>query len=167
MSAHHNNNNMESTWGAAASHAEHHIHDCIRYTVEGQTRTGTIIWICTPAQQAKQFPSTRYVVQPDDKTLGLDLVCPGNILISDGRKQQPHTRAETPGLEQSLIEMLATLSIPIIVKVETDDNGQPFYVWHLGESTPGQPFGGHVGTDPQLMGALKLALETLIRRTEQ
>lgn len=166
MSAH-NNNNMESTWGAAASHAEHHIHDCIRYTVDGQTRTGTIIWICTPAQQNKQFPSTRYVVQPDDKTLGLDLVCPGNILIGDGRKEQSPTSAETARLEQSLIEMLATLSIPITVKVETDDNGQPYYVWHIGESTTQQPFGEHIGTDTQLMGALKLALEKLIRHAGQ
>jgi hypothetical protein len=41
----------------------------------------------------------------------------------EAQQQQPdgsHSTA-SPGLEQALIEMLATLSIPIIMKVETDD----------------------------------------------
>ena len=59
--------------------------------------------------------------------------------------------------------MLATLSIPIIMKVETDDNGQPFYVWYIGESTSRQPFGLYVGTNKQLIDALSLALERLIK----
>jgi hypothetical protein len=73
----------------------------------------------------------------------------------------------SPGLEQALIEMLATLSIPIIVKVETDDNGQPFYIWHIGESTSLQPFGLYVGTNKQLIDALSLALERLIKHVGQ
>ena len=73
----------------------------------------------------------------------------------------------SPGLEQALIEMLATLSIPVIVKVETDDDGQPFYVWHIGESTPQQPFGLYVGTNRRLIDALSLALEKLIKHVGQ
>jgi hypothetical protein len=73
----------------------------------------------------------------------------------------------SPGLEQALIEMLATVSIPIIMKVETDDNGQPFYIWHIGESTSRQPFGLYVGTNRQLIDALKLALEKLIKHVGQ
>ena len=69
----------------------------------------------------------------------------------------------SPGVEQALIEMLASLSIPVIVKVETDDDGQPFYVWHIGESTSQQPFGLYVGTNRQLIDALSLALERLIK----
>ena len=73
----------------------------------------------------------------------------------------------SPGGEQELIEMLTTLSIPIIMKVETDDNGQPFYVWHIGESTSRQPFGLYVGTNKQLVDALSLALERLIKHVGQ
>ena len=87
----------------------------------------------------------------------------------EAQQQQPdgsHSTA-SPGLEQALIEMLATLSIPIIMKVETDDNGQPFYVWHIGESTSRQPFGLYVGTNKQLIEALSLALERLIKHVGQ
>ncbi len=87
----------------------------------------------------------------------------------EAQQQQPdgsHSTA-SPGLEQTLIEMLATLSIPIIMKVETDDNGQPFYVWHIGESTSRQPFGLYVGTNKQLIDALSLALERLIKHVGQ
>jgi len=87
----------------------------------------------------------------------------------EAQQQQPdgsHSTA-SPGLEQALIEMLATVSIPVIVKVETDDDGQPFYVWHIGESTPQQPFGLYVGTNKQLIDALSLALEKLIKHVGQ
>jgi len=83
----------------------------------------------------------------------------------EAQQQQPdgsHSTA-SPGLEQALIEMLATLSIPIIMKVETDDKGHPFYVWHIGESTSRKPFGLYVGTNKQLIDALSLALERLIK----
>ena len=85
-------------------------------------------------------------------------------------QQQPADGSHStvsPGLEQALIEMLATVSIPIIVKVETDDNGQPFYIWHIGESTSRQPFGLYVGTNRQLIDALKLAMEKLITHVGQ
>jgi hypothetical protein len=87
----------------------------------------------------------------------------------EAQQQQPdgsHSTA-SPGLEQALIEMLATVSIPIIMKVETDDNGQPFYIWHIGESTSRQPFGLYVDTNRQLIDALKLALEKLIKHVGQ
>jgi hypothetical protein len=63
--------------------------------------------------------------------------------------------------------MLATLSIPIIIKVETDDHGQAFYIWQIGESTSQQPFGLYVGTNRQLIDALSLALEKLIKHVGQ
>ena len=63
--------------------------------------------------------------------------------------------------------MLTSLSIPIILKVEIDDDGQPFYVWQIGESTPTQPFGMYVGTNRKLIDALKLALEKMIQHVEQ
>ena len=162
MAAH---DEMEETWGIAATHADHHINDHIHYRVDGQKRTGAIIWICAPADQAGQLLPTRYVVQPDERATGLDLVCPGTILIDEVQQQQADESHSTasPGLEQAVIQMLATISIPIIVKVETDDNGQHFYVWHIGESTPQQPFGLYAGTNRQLIDALSLALEKLIK----
>lgn len=162
MAAH---SNMEETWGIAATHAEHHIDDYIRYSVEGQTRTGTIIWICAPADQVSQLRAVRYVVQPDEGARGPDLVCPGSILISEAQKQQAQTNIGTMSgeLEQELIDILATLSIPIIMIVEIDDNGHPFYVWRIGASTLQQPFGLYVGADRQLIDALKHALERLIK----
>ena len=44
-----------------------------------------------------------------------------------------------------------------------DDEGLPFYVWHLGEATPEQPFGVCVGIHRQFLGALKLAIEKAIK----
>ena len=87
----------------------------------------------------------------------------------EAQQQQAYGSHSTPSpaLEQALIEMLASLSIPVIVKVETDDDSQPFYVWHIGESTSQQPFGLYVGTNRQLIDALKLALEKLIKHVGQ
>jgi len=116
-------NNMEETWGVAATHAEHQIHDHIHYSVEGQTRTGTIIWICAPNHQASQLRSVRYVVQPDEVENSLDLVWPGNTLIDAGNnKQVPASNGVTSaGLEEALIELLTLLSIPVFLNVEIDD----------------------------------------------
>jgi hypothetical protein len=161
--------NMEEMWGMAATHTEHHVQDHIHYMVEGQTRTGTIVWISAPAACPDRPEPTRYVVQPDDGG-SLDMVCSRNILVDEGQKQQAHlsaASAESTELEQALIQILSTLSMPIIIKVEIDDEGQPFYVWHIGESTPQQPFGLYVGTDRRLSGTLKLALETLIKHLQR
>jgi hypothetical protein len=87
----------------------------------------------------------------------------------EAQQHQPdgsHSTA-SPALEQALIEMLASLSIPVILKVETDDDSQPFYLWHIGESTSQQPFGLYVGTNRQLIDALSLALEKLIKHVGQ
>jgi hypothetical protein len=160
MAAH---NQLEETWGAAASHAEHHIGDYIRYSIEGQARWGTIIWICAPVEQADQPRSVRYVVQPEENAPVPDLIWPGNILIGNGQPAAERDGATNVAeLEQALTEMFATLSIPIIMRMEIDDSGQPFYVWHIGESTPQQPFGLYVGMERHLLGAMKLALEKLI-----
>ncbi len=102
---------------------------------------------------------------PNECGTDFDLIYPGTLLINEAQHQhadESHSTA-SPGFEQALIEMLATVSIPIIVKKETDDNGQPFYIWHIGESTSRQPFGLYVGTNRQLIDALKLALEKLIK----
>jgi hypothetical protein len=161
--------NLEETWGIAATHAEHHINDHICYSVEGQVRTGNIMWICAPFDPSSGLQAVRYVVQPDKEAIRPDLVCPGYVLIDKAEKQQvsvtnPITSSE---LEQALIEMLSTLAIPIIVKQETDDDGHPFYVWHIGPSTPAQPFGQYAGIDRQFISALKLAMETLIKHAER
>lgn len=163
------NNNMEETWGIAATHAEHSMHDSISYSIEGQTRTGTIIWICAPTDQANKPRSVRYVVQPDESANSLDLVWPGNVLIDAAYNKQAHVSmaSTSVGFEEALLKMLASLSIPVILKVEIDDDGQPFYIWQIGQSTPTQPFGMYVGTNRQLIDALKLALEKLIRHVEQ
>lgn len=164
MAAH---NQLEETWGVAASHAEHRVGDYIRYSVEGQVRRGTIIWICAPTEQEGQPRSVRYVVQPEEGAQPPDLIWPGNILIGNGQPTEDHDSvANIAELEQALTEMFATLSIPIIIYPEVDDSGQPFYVWHIGESTPQQPFGMYVGMDRHLLGALKYALEKLIKHLE-
>jgi hypothetical protein len=157
---------LEETWGVAAPHAEHHIDDYVRYSVEGEVRSGTIIWICAAANEAGPLRSVRYVIQPDDGAKGADLVWPGNILI--GEAQQPLEPAcASTELEQALLKMLATLSIPVVVTREIDDAGQPYYVWRIGESTPAHPWGLYVGIDRQFIGALKLALEKLISHQAQ
>ena len=43
-----NYDQMEEIWGLAAIFSEYQIDDRICYTVEGQTHTGTIIWVCAP-----------------------------------------------------------------------------------------------------------------------
>jgi hypothetical protein len=106
---------------------------------------------------------------PHESGTGVDLLSPGTLLINEAQQQQADEshRTASAGLEQALLEMLATVSIPIIVKVETDENGQPFYIWHIGESTSWQPFGLYVGTNRQLLDALKLAFEKLIKHVGQ
>lgn len=162
MAAH---NHLEETWGLAATHAEHHVGDYIRYSIEGQVQSGTIIWICAPQDQENPLRSVRYVVQPEDSARSYDLVWPGNIII--GTPPKDHDDSAAAELEQALLEMFATLSTPIIVRMELDDSGQPFYVWHIGEATPERPFGLHVGMNRHLIGALKFALEKLITHTQQ
>lgn len=164
MAAH---DQLEQTWGVAASHAEHRVGDYIRYSVKGQGRWGTIIWICAPAEQGSQLRSVRYVIQPEEGALAPEVIWPGNILIGNGQLAEDQDSIRNIAeLEQALTEMFATLSIPIIIRAEIDDSGQPFYVWHIGESTPEQPFGMYVGMDRHLLGAMKFALEKLIKHVE-
>ncbi len=59
--------------------------------------------------------------------------------------------------------MLASLSTPIVIRKEIDDDGQPFYIWYIVEATPGQPFGVCAGIHRQFLGALKLAMEKVIK----
>ncbi len=40
---------MEEIWGMGAAYSEYHIGDRICYTLEGQTHTGTIMWVCAPS----------------------------------------------------------------------------------------------------------------------
>ncbi len=164
MSAH--QNDMEKSWGMAATHAEHRVLDSILYVRNGQRCSGTILWVCAPATCADQQQPVRYVVRPDDRMEELELVFSCNILIDEACKQERPPASTSCALEQALIAMLSTVSIPINIQVETDDDGQPYYVWFIGESTPQQPWGLYVGTDRNLTSALKLALERLIKHLQ-
>jgi hypothetical protein len=165
MAAH---NYLEEIWGRATTHAEHHVGDYIRYSVDGQARSGTILWICAPVDLESLREPVRYVVQPEEESADApDLILPGNILIGEAPKTGDHDSASVAELELALLEMFATLSTPIIIYPEIDDSGQPFYVWHIGESTPQQPWGLYVGMERHLIGALKVALERLLKHIEQ
>jgi hypothetical protein len=157
-----NYDQMEEIWGLGAIYSEYQIDDRICYTLEGQTYTGTIIWVCAPSNtQAEQLP-TRYIVQPDTNQNSRHVVLSGNIVVGETQRQILQANILTGVTEQAVIAMLSTLSIPIIIREEIDDEGLPFYLWHLGESTPEQPFGMCVGIHRQFLGALKLAIEKAI-----
>jgi len=158
-----NYDQMEEIWGLAAIFSEYQIDDRICYTVEGQTHTGTIIWVCAPTNTVEKQLPTRYVIRPDDEDESLDIVLSGNIVICETNKQEARSNFMTDMSEQAIIDMLATLSIPIFIREDIDDDGLPFYVWHLGESTPERPFGVCVGVHRQFSGALKLAIEKAIK----
>ena len=59
--------------------------------------------------------------------------------------------------------MLASLSTPIIIRKDIDDDGQLFYLWYIGEATPERPFGVYAGVHRQFLGAMKLAMEKVIK----
>lgn len=158
---------MEEIWGLAAIHSEYQINDRISYTIEGQTRTGTIIWVCAPITIVEQHLPARYVVQHDYGEASFDIVCSGNIVIGEMHKQEIHADPTNSGSEQAIIDMLASLSTPIVIRKEIDDDGEPFYVWYIGESTPEQPFGLCVGVHRQFLGALKLAMEKVINGVQR
>jgi hypothetical protein len=158
-----NYDQMEEIWGLAAIHSEYQINDRISYTVEEQTRLGTIIWVCAPTFASDQHLPTRYVIQPDKREESLDIVLSGNIVIGETHKQEERSNPILSDSEQAIIAMLASLSTPIFIRKDIDDDGQPFYVWHIGESTPERPFGVCVGVHRQFSGALKLAIEKAIK----
>jgi hypothetical protein len=158
-----NYDQMEEIWGLGAMYSEYQIDDRICYTADGQTRTGTIIWVCAHTNTVEQQLPTRYVIRSDDKDESLDIVLSGNIVIGEPNKQEARSNFLTDMSEQALIDMLATLSVPIFIREDIDDDGLPFYVWHLGESTPERPYGACVGVHRQFSGALKLAIEKAIK----
>lgn len=120
---------MERTWGLAATHSEYHVNDCIRYIVEGETRTGTIIWACAPVTREGQHLPTRYVVQLGHCEGSLDIAWSGNIVVDkkdEMRRQELSSNVTSTFSEQALIDMLASLSLPVVIHAETDDDGQRF-----------------------------------------
>lgn len=158
---------MEEIWGLEAAYSEHQIDDRICYTVEGQTYTGTIIWVCGPISTLDEQLPTRYIVQPANKESSHDVVLSSNIVAGEIHKQEVCTNLLASVSEQAIIDILATLSIPIFIREEIDDEGLPFYVWHLGESTTEKPFGMCVGIHRQFSGALKLAIEKAIKGIQE
>ena len=158
-----NYDQMEEIWGLGAIYSEYQIDDRICYTLDGQTYAGTILWVCAPTNTSDQQLPTRYIVQPDNKENTRDIVSSGNIVIGEIYKQEARSNLLAGVSEQAIIDMLATLSIPIFIREEIDDDGLPFYVWHLGESTQERPFGVCVGVHRQFSGALKLAIEKAIK----
>lgn len=162
-----NYDQMEEIWGMGAAHAEYHIDDRICYTLDGQTHTGTIIWVCAPTNTPGEQLPTRYIVKPETNENSYDIVLSGNIVVGETQRQVLQANIVTGVTEQAIIDMLATLSLPIIIREEIDDEGLPFYVWHLGAETPEQPFGVCVGIHRQFLGALKLAIEKAIKGIEE
>ncbi len=158
---------MEEIWGPAAAYAEYRVNDSISYIIEGQTRTGTILWVCAPTTQAGQHLPMHYVVQPGSTEGSAEMVWPGNIVIDETRQQTEHPHSISAVSEPALIKLLATLSIPIIIQADTDDDGQRYYIWQVGASTPERPWGLYVGTHRQLLGAVKLALEKGIKHIQE
>ena len=162
-----NYDQMEKIWGLRAVYSEYHIDDRICYTLEGQTYIGTIIWICAPANTLEEQLPTRYIVQPDTNENSHHIVLSGNIVVSETQRQILQANILTGVTEQAIIDMLASLSLPIIIREEIDDEGPPFYVWHLGASTPEQPFGACVGIHRQFLEALKFAFEKAIKGIQE
>lgn len=158
-----NYDQMEEIWGLAAIHSEYQIDDRISYTAEGQTRTGVIIWVCAPTTTVERHLPTRYVIQPDGREESLDVVLSGNIVTGEVDKREMLSNSMHSESEQPIIDMLASLSTPIFIRKDIDDDGQPFYVWHIGESTPERPFGVSVGVHRQFLGAVKLAMEKVFK----
>ncbi len=71
---------MEETWGPAASFSEHQRGDHITYTQEDQVYTGTIIWVCAHGDIAGRHVPLMYVVERDDRGGFPDMVLPGDIV---------------------------------------------------------------------------------------
>ncbi|HYX49168.1 MAG TPA: hypothetical protein VE843_05470 [Ktedonobacteraceae bacterium] len=158
---------MEEIWGQGAAYSEYQIDDHICYMLDGQMYIGTIIWVCAPTNTLDEQLPTRYIVQPDHKKNSRDIVLSSNIIADELEKQETQTNLLAHVSEQAIIEALATLSIPIFIREEIDDEGVPFYVWHLGEATPERPFGMCVGIHRQFSGALKLAIEKAIKGIQE
>ena len=162
-----NYDQMEEIWGLGAAYSEYHIDDRICYTLEGETYIGTIIWVCAPTNALDEQLPTRYIVQPETNENSHHIVLSGNIVEGETQRQILQANILTGITEQSIIDMLASLSLPIFIREEIDDEGLVFYVWHLGESTPEKPFGWCVGVDRQFSGALKLAIEKAIKGVQE
>jgi hypothetical protein len=158
-----NYDQMKEIWGLGAAYSDYQIDDRICYTLEGQAYTGTIIWVCAPTNNMDEQLPTRYIVQPDNKENAQHIVLSGNIVVGETQRQNLQANILTGVTEQAIIDMLASLSLPIIIREGIDDEGLPFYVWHLGEATPEQPFGVCVGIHRQFLEALKLAIEKAIK----
>jgi hypothetical protein len=154
---------MKAIWGVGAVYSEYQIDDRICYTMAGQTYTGTVIWVCAPINTLDEQLPTRYIVQPDNSENSHDTVFSSNIVVGKIQKQETQANLLANVSEQAIIDVLATLSIPIFIREEIDVDGLSFYVWHLGEATPEKPFGVCVGIHRQFSGALKLAIEKAIK----
>ena len=74
---------MEEIWGLGAAYSEYQIDDRICYTLEGQTYSGTIIWVCAPTNTLDEQLPTRYIVQPDNKENSHHIVLSGNIVVGE------------------------------------------------------------------------------------
>jgi hypothetical protein len=158
---------MQEIWGLGAAYSEYHIDDRMCYTLEGETNIGTIIWVCAPTNTLDEQLPTRSIVQPDTNENSHHIVLSRNIVVGKTQRQILQTNILTGSTERAIIDMLASLSLPIVIREEIDDDGLPFYVWHLGEATPEQPFGACVGIHRQFLGALKLAIEKAIKGVQE
>src|SRR5437763_14029594 len=93
---------MEEIWGLGAAYSEYQIDDRICYTLEGQTYTGTIIWVCAPTNTLDEQLSTRYIVQPDNKESSRDIVSSGSIVVGETAKKEERSNCLTSVSEQHI-----------------------------------------------------------------
>ena len=162
-----NYDQMQEIWGVGAAYSEYQIDDRICYTLEGQTYIGTVIWVCAPANTLDEQLPTRYIVQSDTNENSHHIVLSGNIVVGETQRQILQANFLTGVTEQAIIDMPASLSLPITIREEIDDDGLPFFVWYLGEATPEQPFGACVGIHRQFLEALKFAIEKAIKGIQE
>lgn len=69
-------------YGPAAAHSEHKVGDRITYTQENETCTGEILWVATASEHQGKPIGQHYIVAPDRESGFVDIVFPGDVLIS-------------------------------------------------------------------------------------
>jgi hypothetical protein len=70
---------LRSLYGPATAFSEYQPGDVIRYSKEGQEKSGMILWVCAPSALGHRYIGMTYVVQPQGSGRP-DRVSPANVL---------------------------------------------------------------------------------------